>query len=140
MNTLPARLTPMLLAFLLLGAAILRADDPAAHFPEIAQVTADYPDEAQRSAAFSLLSDALTRAEPRPVSKDAYNKIFNPGFIVPWLFECLILVTISFLILTLWVKSRIFKKRDGAFQRRYLPGFRQFFEQGTPILQRTFGR
>ena len=64
----------------------------------------------------------------------------NPGFIVPWLFECLILVTISFLILTPWVKSRIFKKRDAAFQRRYLPGFRQFFEQGTPVLQRTFSR
>ena len=23
---------------------------------------------------------------------------------------------------------------------RYLPGIRQFFEQGTPILQRTFGQ
>ena len=72
-------------------------------------------------------------------SRDEHGGL-NPGFIVPWLFECLILVTISFLILTPWVKSRIFKKRDGAFQRRYLPGFRQFFEQGTPILQRTFGR
>ena len=72
-------------------------------------------------------------------SRDERGQL-DPGFIVPWLFECLILVTISFLILTPWVKSRIFKKRDGAFQRRYLPGFRQFFEQGTPILQRTFGR
>ena len=72
-------------------------------------------------------------------SRDEHGSL-NPGFIVPWLFECLILVTISFLILTPWVKSRIFKKRDGAFQRRYLPGFRQFFEQGTPVLQRTFGR
>ena len=64
----------------------------------------------------------------------------EPGFIVPWLFECLILVTISFLILTPWVKSRIFKKRDGLFQSRYLPGYLQFFQQGTPILQRTFGQ
>ncbi len=72
-------------------------------------------------------------------SRDEHGSL-NPGFIVPWLFECLILVTISFLILTPWVKSRIFKKRDGAFQRRYLPGFRQFFEQGTPVLQQTFAR
>jgi hypothetical protein len=72
-------------------------------------------------------------------SRDEHGSL-NPGFIVPWLFECLVLVTISFLILTPWVKGRIFKKRDGAFQRRYLPGFRQFFEQGTPVLQRTFGR
>jgi hypothetical protein len=64
----------------------------------------------------------------------------NMGFVVPWLFESFVLVTISFLIITPWVKGRIYKKRDAAFQRRYLPGFRQFFEQGTPILQRTFGQ
>ena len=76
MNAHSARLTLFLLALLAL-APTARAQDPAAQFPEIAQVNADYPDEAQRSAAFSLLSDALTRAEPRPVSKDAYNKIFD---------------------------------------------------------------
>jgi hypothetical protein len=77
MNTLPARLMAIFLAFLAASAGFLRAQDVAERFPAIAQVNADYPDDAQRSAAFSVLSDALTRAEPRPVSKDAYNKIFD---------------------------------------------------------------
>jgi hypothetical protein len=80
MNARPVRFTPLacvLLALIVLAIAPARADDPAAHFPEIAQVTADYPDDAQRSAALSLLSDALNRAEPKPVSRDAYSKIFN---------------------------------------------------------------
>jgi hypothetical protein len=64
----------------------------------------------------------------------------DPGFIVPWLFICLILVTISFMVVTPWVKSRIFKSRNGTFNRRYFPGYLNFFAQGTPILQRTFGR
>jgi hypothetical protein len=63
----------------------------------------------------------------------------NMGFVVPWLFECLVLVTISFLILTPMVKSRIFKKRDAAFRRRYFAAYQQFFEQGTGTLLRAYG-
>jgi hypothetical protein len=62
MNALRARLTPMLLAFFVLGAAILRADDPAAHFPEIAQVNRRL---SRRGAALRRVLAALRRAHPR---------------------------------------------------------------------------
>jgi len=62
------------------------------------------------------------------------------GFIVWWLFGAVVLVTLSFLIVTPFLTSLVRKRRDAAFDRKYLPGLRQFFEQGTPILQRTFGR
>lgn len=69
----------------------------------------------------------------------AYSgKSLDPGFIVAWLAVTLLLVTISFLILTPLVKWFILRRRDASFNARYLPGFRHFFEQGTPILQRTF--
>ena len=45
------------------------------------------------------------------------------------------LVTISFFILTPLVKSFILKRRTARFTAKYLPGFRQFFERGTPLLQ-----
>jgi len=32
-------------------------------------------------------------------------------------------------------KSFILKRRNASFSARYLPGFRQFFERGTPVLQ-----
>jgi hypothetical protein len=62
------------------------------------------------------------------------------GFIVWWLFGSGVLVTLSFLIVTPFLTSLIRKRRDAAFDRKYLPGLRQFFEQGTSILQRTFGQ
>jgi len=69
----------------------------------------------------------------------AYSgKSIDLGFIVGWLAVTLVLVTISFLILTPLVKSFILRRRDASFNARYLPGFRHFFDQGTPILQRKF--
>jgi len=59
----------------------------------------------------------------------------DPGFIVAWLFATFVLITISFFILTPLVKSLILKKRNARFTRNYLPGFRQFFERGTAVLQ-----
>ena len=57
------------------------------------------------------------------------------GFVVSWIAATLMLVTVSFFILTPLVKSFILKRRNARFNRRYLPGFRQFFERGTPFLQ-----
>ena len=71
-------------------------------------------------------------------SRDEKGEL-DPGFIVPWLFICLILVTISFMVVTPWVKNRIFKTRNGFFNRVYFPGYYNFFQQGTPLLQKTFG-
>ncbi len=69
----------------------------------------------------------------------AYNgRELDPGFLVAWIAATLVLVTISFLILTPLVKSFILRRRNAGFNARYLPGFRHFLEQGTPILQRTF--
>jgi predicted membrane protein len=59
------------------------------------------------------------------------------GFVVYWLVATFILVCISFFICTPLVKSRILKRRNNRFRSQYLPSYRQFFEQGTPILQRT---
>jgi len=63
-----------------------------------------------------------------------------PPFAIWWVFGSLVLITLSFLIVTPWMTRRTLKRRDAAFDREYLPGLRQFFEQGTPILQRAFGR
>jgi hypothetical protein len=62
------------------------------------------------------------------------------GFIVWWLVGAVILVTLSFLIVTSWMTSLTLKRRNAEFDKKYLPGLRQFFEQGTPILRRTFGQ
>jgi len=50
------------------------------------------------------------------------------------------LVTISFLIVTPLLTKMVRKRRDASFKRNYFPDLRQFFEQGTAALQRTFGR
>jgi hypothetical protein len=50
--------------------------DVSAQFPEPAQVTADYPDDAERWGAFNVLHQALYIAAPRPMSKPAYTKSF----------------------------------------------------------------
>jgi len=57
------------------------------------------------------------------------------GFVVSWIAATVMLVTVSFLIITPLVKSFILKRRNAGFNARYLPGFRQFFERGTPFLQ-----
>jgi hypothetical protein len=43
-------------------------------FPEPNRVTADYPDDVERYAAFSTLYDALNADMPKPASKAAYEK------------------------------------------------------------------
>jgi hypothetical protein len=48
--------------------------DVNARFPDPSQVTADYPDEVQRYAAFSTLNDALMADAPKPMSRAAYDK------------------------------------------------------------------
>jgi hypothetical protein len=59
------------------------------------------------------------------------------GTVVYWLVATFILVCISFFICTPLVKSRIRRSRNARFRAKYLPGYRQFFEQGTPVLQRS---
>ena len=44
---------------------------------------------------------------------------------------CVVLVTISFLIVTPFVAKMARNRRNASFNRKCLPGFRQFFEQGT---------
>ncbi len=60
---------------------------------------------------------------------------YDPGAIVAWLVATFLLVVISFFILTPLVKSFILKRRNARFNAKYLPGYRQFFERGTPFLQ-----
>jgi len=60
------------------------------------------------------------------------------GFVVYWLVATFLLVCISFFICTPLVKRRIRKRRNARFRSKYLPGYRQFFEHGTPVLQRTY--
>jgi len=50
------------------------------------------------------------------------------------------LVTISFFILTPLLTKMVRNRRDASFKRKYLPGVRQYFEQGTATLQKTLGR
>jgi len=69
-----------------------------------------------------------------------YHGSLYAGFIVWTLFGALVLVTLSFLIVTPFLTSRVRKRRDAIFKKKYCPGLRQYFEQGTPTLQRTFGR
>jgi len=57
------------------------------------------------------------------------------GFVVSWIAATLMLVTVSFFILTPLVKSFILKRRNASFNARYLSGFRQYFDRGTAILQ-----
>ena len=66
------------------------------------------------------------------------NGEINTGFVVYWLVAWFILVTISFFILTPTVKWLIRRKRNKRFRAKYLPGYRQFFEQGTAVLQRAY--
>lgn len=60
------------------------------------------------------------------------------GFVVSWIVATLMLITVSFFIITPLVKWFIARRRNGRFNARYLPGYRQFFEQGTGLLFRTF--
>jgi len=60
------------------------------------------------------------------------------GFVVYWLVATFLLVCISFFICTPLVKRRIRRRRNARFRSKYLPGYRQFFDQGTPVLQRTY--
>ena len=48
--------------------------DVNSRFPDPARVTADYPDEVERYAAFSTLNDALMADAPKPVSAAVYQK------------------------------------------------------------------
>ena len=68
------------LVFLAFGSVCAMAqDDIVERFPEIAQVTADYPDDAQRAAAFSTLDDALNAAAPKPVTRAVYERSTEYG-------------------------------------------------------------
>jgi hypothetical protein len=72
-----------------------------------------------------------------------YLPIFVHGqlyasFLVWWLFGAVVLVTLSFLVVTPLMTKLTRNRRNAAFDRKYLPGLRQFFEQGTPALQKTF--
>lgn len=70
--------TLLLLVSLLVGfQALGQSADVSTDFPELNQVQADYPDEADRYTAFQVLDRALRNAAPRPVSKPVYNKLFN---------------------------------------------------------------
>jgi hypothetical protein len=51
-----------------------QARDVSGLFPEPARVTADFPDDAERYAAFSVLYQTLAGALPSPMSKAAYDK------------------------------------------------------------------
>jgi hypothetical protein len=70
-------LTVLIFLFLISLAGPAPAQDVADKFPDPARVTADYPDEAQRYAAFETLDTVLTRLAPKPVSRAAYNKLFS---------------------------------------------------------------
>lgn len=59
------------------GKVLGQGADVSAKFPELSQVQADYPDEAERYAAFQVLDRALRIAAPKPVSRPAYDKLFN---------------------------------------------------------------
>jgi hypothetical protein len=69
-----------------------------------------------------------------------YKGQLYAGFLVWWLFGTVVLVTISFLMVTPMLTKMVRKRRHASFKRKYMPGLRQFFEQGTATLQRTFGR
>jgi hypothetical protein len=57
-------------------AGSVQAQDIADKFPDPARVTADYPDPAERYAAFETLDTVLTSVAPKPVSQTAYKKLF----------------------------------------------------------------
>lgn len=59
------------------GKVLGQGADVSAKFPELSQVQTDYPDEAERYAAFQVLDRALRIAAPKPVSKPVYDKLFN---------------------------------------------------------------
>jgi len=65
------------LPFAICVAGQLRAQDLSDKFPDTARVTADFPDEAQRYAAFETLDTVLNADAPKPVSRAAYNKLFS---------------------------------------------------------------
>jgi hypothetical protein len=68
-----------------------------------------------------------------------YNGQLYAGFLVWWLFGTVVLVTLSFLIVTPILTKMVRNRRDASFRKKYMAGLRQFFEQGTAALQRTFG-
>src|SRR5262249_16108495 len=62
------------------------------------------------------------------------------GFLVWWFVGALILVTSSFFLVTPLMTSKVRKRREAVFKKKYFAGLRKFFEEGTPILLKTFGR
>jgi hypothetical protein len=62
-----------LILFIALATSTL-GQDVNARFPDPSKVTADYPDEVERYAAFSTLYDALMADAPKPVSSAIYQK------------------------------------------------------------------
>ncbi len=58
----------------------------------------------------------------------------DTGFVVAWLVACFMLVVVSFFILTPTVKWIIRRGRNARFASRYLPGYRQFFQQSRPVI------
>jgi hypothetical protein len=58
----------------------------------------------------------------------------DTGFVVAWLVCCFLLVVVSFFILTPTVKWFIRRGRNSRFASRYLPGYRQFFQQARPAI------
>src|SRR5471032_3353484 len=54
--------------------SLAQNQDVAGMFPDPSKVTADYPDEVERYAAFSTLYDALMADAPKPVSSAIYQK------------------------------------------------------------------
>lgn len=77
-NSISGTALLVLASFQLIGGfkVLGQGADVSARFPELNQVQADYPDEAERYVAFQVLDRALRIAAPRPVSKPAYNKLF----------------------------------------------------------------
>jgi hypothetical protein len=71
-----ARLPLAIFVFVAGLAVRLPAQNPdvTGRFPDPSQVTADYPDEVQRYAAFSTLNDALMADAPKPMSRANYDK------------------------------------------------------------------
>ena len=52
-----------------------RAQDASPRFPDPVRVVADYPDDAQRYAAFTVLAEAMAQAAPKPISQPDYARI-----------------------------------------------------------------
>ena len=73
------KITSILVVFVLMVAVLFpsRLHAQTANFPDAAQVNADYPDDAQRFAAFNILYDDFSRHAPKPLSNADYAKSFS---------------------------------------------------------------